>query len=104
VRVGATRAGALLPRLLPWLVRVLLVLSVLASLGTAGLFGFFVYLIVGAYSGGSSPTNIAPVLFPIAFLFLTVVVIPAVLVCALLWLGFRTATRHSGGRVRWRLR
>jgi len=104
VRVGAMRAGALLPRLLPWLVRVLLVLSVLASLAAAGLFGFFGYLIVGAYSGGSSPTNIAPVLFPIAFLLLIGVVIPAVLVCVLLWLGFRAVTRRSGGRVRWRLR
>ncbi len=70
--------------------------------GCGRAFGFFVHLIVGGYSGGSSPTSVAPMLFPVAFLFFLVVQIPATLVCALLWLGYRVASARGGDRVRLR--
>ena len=72
----------------------MLVLSVLASAAVATIMGFVVYLFIGGYSGGDSPTNIAPVLFPIAILLFLVAGLPAMLICALLWAGFSRSSRR----------
>ncbi len=69
-------------------------LSVLASAAVAVILGFVVYLFVGAYSGGGSPTNVAPVLFPVAILLFIVAGLPAMLVCGLLWAGYTRSTRR----------
>lgn len=87
---------------LEWLSRGLLALSVLASVAVAGLFGLFVYLIIGGYSGGNSPTSVTALLFPVAFGYLLVIMMPSALVCALLWLGYRAASARSRGRIRLR--
>jgi len=76
--------------------RVMLVLSVLASAVVAVLLALVLYLFIGGYSGGSSPTNIAPVLIPVALLLLIVAGPPAVLLCGLLWAGYRRSRRRHG--------
>jgi hypothetical protein len=53
--------------------RVMLVLSVLTSVLLAGVLGLVLYLFIGGYSGGNTPTSVTPVLFPIALLILVVV-------------------------------
>lgn len=74
----------------------MLVLSVLASAAVAAIVGLVVYLFIGGYSGGDSPTNIAPVLFPIAILLFVGAGLPAMLICALLWAGFSRSSRRRG--------
>jgi hypothetical protein len=44
----------------------MLVLSLLTSAAVAVVLGLVVYLFVGGYSGGNSPTSVTPALFPIA--------------------------------------
>lgn len=81
--------------------RVMLVLSLLSSAAVAVVLGFVGYLFIGGYSGGTSPTNIAPVLFPIALLVLIVAGLPSRLVCGLMWTGYSMSTRrgaHQRGR------
>ncbi len=79
----------------------MLVLSVLASAAVAAIMGLVVYFFIGGYSGGSSPTNIAPILFPIAIGLFIVAGLPSMLICALLWAGYsRSSRRGSRGRTR----
>jgi hypothetical protein len=77
----------------------LLVLSVLATAGVAAIVGLVIYFFIVGYSGGSDPTSIAPVLFPIAILLFLFVGLPAMLICVLLWLGYARSSRTpSAGR------
>jgi hypothetical protein len=82
-----------------WLSKVLLATCVLASAATALILGFLVYLIIDGYSGGNSPTNIAPIAFPVVLLFFVVLGIPALVISALLWFAYGAArTRMGAGR------
>src|SRR5215469_8955639 len=78
--------------------RILLVLSALASLGVAVILVFVAYLFIGGYSGGNSPTNVAPVLFPIALLLFIFAGLPSMLVCGLLWAGYAISRRRGTRR------
>ena len=78
--------------------KVLLMLSVLASLAIVVIILFFLYLLIGAYSGGSNPTSVNGVLFPIALLFLGIIGFPSVLVCVLLWAGYAISRRRDARR------
>jgi hypothetical protein len=78
--------------------RILLTLSVLATLAIVVIILFFVYLLIGAYSGGSNPTSVNGVLFPIALLFLGIVGFPSTLVCVLLWVGYAISRRRDARR------
>jgi hypothetical protein len=79
--------------------RILLVLAMLATAGVAAIIGLVIYFFIGGYSGGSDPTNIAPVLFPVAILLFLFAGLPAMLVCVLLWLGYARSSRTpSAGR------
>ena len=69
-------------------------LAVLATAGVAAIIGLVIYFFIGGYSGGNSPTNIAPVLFPIALGLFVFVGLPAILICALLWIGFAWSSRR----------
>jgi hypothetical protein len=71
----------------------LLVLSVLATAGVAAIIGLVIFFFIGGYSGGSDPTSIAPVLFPIAILLFLFGGLPAMLICVLLWLGYARSSR-----------
>jgi hypothetical protein len=79
--------------------KVLLMLSVLASLAIVVIVLFFIYLVIGAYSGGSNPTSVNGVLFPIALLFLGIVGFPSTLVCGLLWVGYAISRRRDARRI-----
>ena len=79
--------------------KVLLMLSVLASLAIVVIILFFVYLVIGAYSGGSNPTSVNGVLFQIALLFLGIVGFPSTLVCVLLWVGYAISRRRDARRI-----
>ena len=83
-----------------WWRRVLLVLAVMASTATAVIFGFLAFMFISGYSGGSSPTSIAPIAFPIALFFFVVVGVPAVVISVLLWFAYRAArsSKVAGAR------
>jgi hypothetical protein len=51
---------------------------------------------IGGYSGGSNPTSVTPILFPVALLLLLAGGLPAMLVCGLLWAGYSLSRRHRG--------
>jgi hypothetical protein len=68
--------------------RVLLVLSALASVVVAAIVGLIVYLLVESYSGGSSPTSIAPLAFPVALVLFLIAGLPAMGICAALWIAY----------------
>jgi hypothetical protein len=72
----------------------MLVLSVLASAVVAVILGFVVYLFIGGYSGGSSPTSVAPVLCPIAILLFMVAGLPSMLLCGVMWAGYSLSKRR----------
>jgi hypothetical protein len=72
----------------------MLVLSVVASAEVAAVLVFVAYLFIGGYSGGSSPTSVAPVLFPIAILIFLAAGLPSMLICGLLWAGFSISSRR----------
>ena len=72
----------------------MLVLSVVASAVAAVVLGFVAYLFIGGYSGGSSPTSVTPVLFPIAILLFVLVGLPSLLLCGLMWAGYSLSTRR----------
>jgi hypothetical protein len=76
------------------LTKVLFVLSAAASVGVAVVLAIVVDLIVGSYSGGINPANIAPALFPLAMVLLVVAGVPAALLCTLLWLRFASSVRR----------
>ena len=67
-------------------------MAVLASAAAAAILGFLAYLIIAGYSGGSSRTNLAPLAFPVAIYFFVVAGLPAVLICAVLWICYRAST------------
>jgi hypothetical protein len=75
--------------------RALLVLAVLASAAAAAVLGFAGYLFTEGYSGGGDPQSVAPLVFPIAFLILAVLGLPAAVVCAASWTGYLAAARKS---------
>jgi hypothetical protein len=72
----------------------MLVLSVLTSVLLAGVLGLVLYLFIGGYSGGNSPTSVTPVLFPIALLIFVVVGLPSMLLCGAMWAGYSLSTRR----------
>jgi hypothetical protein len=78
----------------PLSTKLLFALSVLASAGVALVMTAVVGLMVGSYSGGANPANIAPALFPIAIVLLIVAGVPAGLLCILLWLSFASSMRR----------
>jgi len=78
--------------------KILLMLSVLASLAIVVIILFFFYLLIGAYSGGSNPTSVNGLLFPIALLFLGIVGFPSLVVCILLWAGYAISRRRDARR------
>ena len=80
---------------LSWLSRVMLVVSVLASATVAVIMSFVVYLFIGGYSGGDSPTSVTPILFPFAILLFVVAGLPSMLICGLLWTGFSLSRRRQ---------
>lgn len=80
-----------------WLSKVLLATCVLASAATAVILGFLGYLVIDRYSGGNSPTNIAPTAIPIVLLFFVVLGIPAMVISALLWFAYGVARTRVGG-------
>ena len=69
-------------------------LSLLASAIVASVLGFVAYLFIGGYSGGSSPTSVTPVLFPIAILLFVLAGLPSLLLCGLMWAGYSLSTRR----------
>lgn len=68
--------------------RILLVLAVLASAATVVILGFIVNLFIAGFSGGNDPTSVAPLAFPFAVVFYVIAGIPAVLICAALWVAY----------------
>ena len=77
----------------------LLVLAVVASAAAVVIVGFIVNLFIQGYSGGNDPTSIAPLAIPIAMLFYVIAGIPAMLICAMLWLAY-TASKTARARAR----
>ncbi|HEX4090712.1 MAG TPA: hypothetical protein VHZ33_18535 [Trebonia sp.] len=75
--------------------RALLGFAVLASAAAAVVLGFALSLFSEGYSGGNDPQSVAPLAFPIAFLIFVAVGLPAGLVCAASWFGYRAAARRS---------
>jgi len=75
--------------------RALLGFAVLASAAAAVVFGFALYLFAAGYSGGSNPESISALAFPLSLLVMTVVGLPAALVCALAWAGYLAAARRT---------
>jgi hypothetical protein len=90
-----TRAVPSPPRRLVLVQRALLGFAVLASAAAAVVFGFALYLFAGGYSGGSNPESISALAFPLSFLVVIVVGLPAALVCALAWAGYLAAARRT---------
>ncbi len=45
--------------------------------------------------GCSSPTSVAPVAFPVAIYFFIIAGLPGMLICGLLWAGFRASVRRA---------
>jgi hypothetical protein len=82
-------------QLLVLLRRALLAFSVLASAAAAAVLVFAAYLFTEGYSGGGNPQSVAPLAFPLAFLILAVVGLPAAVVCAASWTGYLAASRKS---------
>jgi lysylphosphatidylglycerol synthetase-like protein (DUF2156 family) len=82
-------------RRLTLLRRALLAFAVLASAATTAVVGFAAYLFTQGYSGGSDPQSVAALAFPLSFLVLTVVGMPAALACAALWSGYLAVARRS---------
>jgi hypothetical protein len=76
----------------------MLVLSVLASAAVAVILAVVLYLFIGGYSGGSRPTSVTPVLFPVALLLFIVAGLPSMLLCGLLWAGYSLSRRRAGPR------
>ena len=79
---------------LSWLSRVLLALSVLASVAVAVIVAFVGYLFVSGYSGGNDPTSVAPLAFPVAIIFFAIAGLPAILICAGLWVAHGVSVRR----------
>lgn len=77
-----------------WLSRILLVLSIAASAAVVIVVGLVIYLVVGGYSGGNDPTSVAPLAFPIAVIFFVIGGIPAILICAGLWIAYGAVRRR----------
>jgi drug/metabolite transporter (DMT)-like permease len=75
--------------------RALLAFAVLASAAVATVAGFAVYLFTEGYSGGNNPQSAAPLAFPLSFLVLIVVGLPAALACAAAWAGYSAVARKS---------
>jgi hypothetical protein len=75
--------------------RALLAFSVLASAAAAVVVGFAAYLFTEGYSGGGDPQSVAPLAFPLAFLIMAVVGLPASVLCAASWTGYLAAARKS---------
>ena len=73
----------------------LLAFAVLASAAAAAVAGFAAYLFTEGYSGGSDPQSIAALAFPLSFLVLVVVGLPAALVCAAAWAGYSAVARKG---------
>lgn len=73
----------------------MLVLSVFASTAVAVILAFVLYLFIGGYSGGNSPTSVTPILFPIAILLFVVGGLPSMLICGLLWTGYSLSRRRQ---------
>lgn len=74
----------------------MLLLSVLASTAVAVILALVLDLFIGGYSGGSNPTSVTPILFPVALLLLLAGGLPAMLVCGLRWAGYSLSRRHRG--------
>ncbi len=74
----------------------MLVLSVLTSAAVAIILGLVAYLFIGGYSGGSDPTSITPVLFPIALLLFVFAGLPSMLLCGVMWAGYSLSMRRRG--------
>jgi hypothetical protein len=72
----------------------MLVLSLLTSAAVAVVLGLVVYLFIGGYSGGNSPTSVTAVLFPIAILLFVVAGLPSMLLCGVMWAGYSLSTRR----------
>src|ERR1700722_20824513 len=75
--------------------RPLLAFSVPASAAAAAVVGFAASLFAGGYSGGGDPQSVAPLLFPLAFLILAVVGLPASLLCAASSTVYLAAAHHT---------
>lgn len=75
--------------------RVMLVLSVLASAAVVVVMALVAYFFLGGYSGGSSPTSVTPILFPIAILLFVAAGLPSMLICGLLWAGYSLSRRRQ---------
>jgi hypothetical protein len=75
--------------------RALLAFAVLASVAAAAVVGFAAYLFAEGYSGGGDRQSVPPLAFPLAFLVLAVVGLPAAVVCAASWTGYLAASRKS---------
>jgi hypothetical protein len=68
--------------------------SLLTSAAVAVVLGLVIYLFIGGYSGGNSPTSVTPVLFPIAILLFVVAGLPSMLLCGAMWAGYSLSTRR----------
>ena len=75
--------------------RVLLGFAVLVSAAATLVFGFAIYLFVCGYSGGSNPESISALAFPLSFLVVIFIGVPAALICALAWAGYFAVARRS---------
>lgn len=73
----------------------LLGFAVLASAAAATVVGFAAYLFSQGYSGGGDPQSVAPLAFPLSFLVLVVVGVPASFACAAGWVGYVAVARRS---------
>jgi hypothetical protein len=76
----------------------MLVLSMLASTAVAVILALVLYLFIGGYSGGNSPTSVTPLLFPIAFLLLVFAGLPSMVLCGLMWAGYSLSKRRRPRR------
>jgi drug/metabolite transporter (DMT)-like permease len=75
--------------------RALLAFAVLASAAVAAVLGFAVLLFAEGYSGGSNPQSVAALAFPLSFLVVIIVGLPAALVCAVAWASYFAVVRRS---------
>lgn len=73
-------------------------LSVCCTLAVVVVLVFALYLVIIGYSGGSSPTSVNGLAFPIAFILLGAVGLPILVVCVLFWVAFVLSARRGPGR------
>jgi hypothetical protein len=73
----------------------LLAFAVLASAAVAASAGLVAELFAAGYSGGNDPQSVAPLAFPLSFVVLIVVGLPATLACAAAWGGYSAVARKS---------